>query len=112
MELVKEWHTGSVEARVINNDRHDRACVRQGAGGKYASVGQKKERRRGGKQAQKRRVKGQRRRVDVRIGTLNVGTMTGKERELADMMERRKLDIFNGSYQESRRLSDEGTRKG
>ncbi|KAK3525958.1 hypothetical protein QTP70_011402 [Hemibagrus guttatus] len=30
----------------------------------------------------------------VRIGTLNVGTMTGKGRELADMMERRKLDIL------------------
>ena len=70
------------------------AGVQQGAGGKYATVGQKKERRRGGKQAQKRRVKGHMRRVDVRIGTLNVGTMTGKGRGLADMMERRKLDIL------------------
>ena len=30
----------------------------------------------------------------VRVGTLNVGTMTGKGRELADMMDRRKVDIF------------------
>ena len=30
----------------------------------------------------------------LRVGTLNVGTMTGKGRELADMMERRKVDIL------------------
>ncbi|MCJ8736312.1 hypothetical protein PDJAM_G00258120 [Pangasius djambal] len=30
----------------------------------------------------------------VQAGTLNVGTMTGKGRELADMMERRKVDIL------------------
>ncbi|KAK3542975.1 hypothetical protein QTP70_008094, partial [Hemibagrus guttatus] len=32
--------------------------------------------------------------VGLRIGTLNVGTMTGKGRELAEMMERRKVDIL------------------
>lgn len=32
--------------------------------------------------------------MEVRVGTLNVGTMTGKGRELADMMERRKVDIL------------------
>ncbi|KAF7641145.1 hypothetical protein LDENG_00292100, partial [Lucifuga dentata] len=30
----------------------------------------------------------------MRVGTLNVGTMTGKARELADMMQRRKVDIL------------------
>ncbi|XP_063587803.1 uncharacterized protein LOC134765045 [Penaeus indicus] len=30
----------------------------------------------------------------IRIGTLNVGKMTGKSRELVDMIERRKLDIL------------------
>lgn len=30
----------------------------------------------------------------MRVGTLNVGTMKGKGRELADMMERRKVDIL------------------
>lgn len=30
----------------------------------------------------------------IRIGTLNVGTMTGKGREIADLMERRKIDIM------------------
>ena len=28
------------------------------------------------------------------MGVLNVGRMTGKGRELADMMQRRKVDIF------------------
>ena len=37
---------------------------------------------------------GRGRSVEVRVGTLNVGTMTGKGRELADMMERRKVDIL------------------
>ena len=31
--------------------------------------------------------------VVVGVGTLNVGAMTGKGRELADMMDRRKVDI-------------------
>lgn len=31
---------------------------------------------------------------EVRVGTLNVVTMTGKEGELADTMERRKVDIL------------------
>ena len=30
----------------------------------------------------------------VRIGTLNVGSMTGRSREVADVMERRKVDIL------------------
>ena len=32
--------------------------------------------------------------MELKVGTLNVGTMTGKGRELADMMERRKVDIL------------------
>ena len=30
----------------------------------------------------------------VRVGALNVGTVTGKGRELADMMDRRKVDTL------------------
>ena len=30
----------------------------------------------------------------MRVGTLNVGSMTGKGRELVNMMERRKIDIL------------------
>lgn len=32
--------------------------------------------------------------VDIRMGTLNVGSLTGKEFELADMLVRRKIDIL------------------
>lgn len=31
---------------------------------------------------------------ELRIGTLNVGTMTGQSREVPDVMERRKIDIL------------------
>ena len=56
-----------------------------------ATVGQRqRRRRRGGKRV---RREGENK-VVVRVGTLNVGTMTGKGRELADMMDRRKVDIF------------------
>ena len=34
------------------------------------------------------------RRSLIRVGTLNIGTMTGRGRELADMMERRNVDIL------------------
>jgi exonuclease III len=30
----------------------------------------------------------------IRVGTLYVGTMTGKSREVVDMMDRRKLDVL------------------
>ena len=30
----------------------------------------------------------------IRIGTLNMGTMTGRKRELADMIEQRNVDIL------------------
>ena len=32
--------------------------------------------------------------IGVRVGTLNVGTMTGRGRELADLMERRKVGVL------------------
>ena len=34
------------------------------------------------------------RRSFIRVGTLNIGTMTGRGRELTDMMERRNVDIL------------------
>ena len=43
---------------------------------------------------QRKRYKRKIRSVSLKFGTLNVGTITGKHRELADMMERRKIDIF------------------
>ncbi|KAK3553764.1 hypothetical protein QTP70_009178 [Hemibagrus guttatus] len=63
----------------------------QGAGGNWATVGR---RSRGGRRVHRQREKRKGKSVGLRIGTLNVGAMTGKGRELADMMERRKVDIL------------------
>ncbi|KAK3571489.1 hypothetical protein QTP86_012836 [Hemibagrus guttatus] len=63
----------------------------QGAGGNWATVG---HRSRGGRRVHRQREKRKGKSVGLRIGTLNVGTMTEKGRELADMMERRKVDIL------------------
>ncbi|KAK3516018.1 hypothetical protein QTP70_001751 [Hemibagrus guttatus] len=59
--------------------------------GNWATVG---GRSRGGRRVHRQREKRKGKSVGLRIGTLNVGTMTGKGRELADMMERRKVDIL------------------
>ncbi|KAK3565912.1 hypothetical protein QTP86_020321 [Hemibagrus guttatus] len=63
----------------------------QDAGGNWATVGR---RSRGERRVHRQREKRKGKSVGLRIGTLNVGTMTGKGRELADMMERRKMDIL------------------
>ncbi|KAK3555021.1 hypothetical protein QTP86_005710 [Hemibagrus guttatus] len=63
----------------------------QGAGGNWATVG---GRSRGGRRVHRQREKRKGKSVGLRIGTLNVGTVTGKGRELADVMERRKVDIL------------------
>ncbi|KAK3517734.1 hypothetical protein QTP70_017145 [Hemibagrus guttatus] len=63
----------------------------QGAGGNWATVGR---RSRGGRRVRRQREKRKGKSIGLRIGTLNVGTMTGKGRELADVMERRKVDIL------------------
>ncbi|KAK3515449.1 hypothetical protein QTP70_021407 [Hemibagrus guttatus] len=65
--------------------------ILRGAGGNWATVG---GRSRGGRRVHRQREKRKGKSVGLRIGTLNVGTMTGKGRELADMMERRKVDIL------------------
>ncbi|KAK3522059.1 hypothetical protein QTP70_022619, partial [Hemibagrus guttatus] len=65
--------------------------ILRGAGGNWATVGR---RSRGGRRVRRQREKRKGKSVGLRIGTLNVGTMTGKGRELADMMERRKVDIL------------------
>ena len=66
--------------------------VQQGAAGKYATVGQM--RKRGGKHVRDKHKRRMGRKMEVKVGTLNVGTMTGKGRELADMMVKRKVDIL------------------
>lgn len=47
-----------------------------------------------GKHVCKQREKKKVRNPGLRVGTLNVGTITGKARELVDMMQRRKVDIL------------------
>ncbi|XP_033097632.1 uncharacterized protein LOC117101710 [Anneissia japonica] len=49
-----------------------------------------KRTRRGGRRVRRVREKRKGRKVTVRVGNLNVGSMTGERRELADLMERRK----------------------
>ena len=66
--------------------------VQQGAAGKYTTVGQR--RKRGGKHVRDKHKRRMGRKMEVKVGTLNVGTMTGKGRELADMMVKRKVDIL------------------
>ncbi|XP_063859148.1 craniofacial development protein 2-like [Scylla paramamosain] len=67
------------------------AVPQQGAGGQYVTVGR---RRRGGR-VRKKQERRKDREVEIRVGSLNVGTMTGKGRKLAaDMMEKRKIDVL------------------
>ena len=64
----------------------------QGVGGNWATGGRK--RRRGGTHAQRRKEKRAGKSEEMRVGTLNVGTMSGKGGEIVDMMERRKIDVL------------------
>ena len=70
--------------------------AQQGTCGNYATAKQSenKSRKRGGKRVKKQREAWKGRCSLIRVGTLNIGTMTGRERELADMMERRNVDIL------------------
>ena len=70
--------------------------AQQGTCGNYATAkhSENKSRKRGGKRVKKQREAWKGRRSLIRVSTLNIGTMTGRERELADMMERRNVDIL------------------
>ncbi|KAF7688136.1 hypothetical protein HF521_014142 [Silurus meridionalis] len=65
----------------------------QGTGGNWATVGRRRKRR-GRRRLQRQQEKEKCRRVVVLVGTLNVGTMTGKGSYIAYMMERRKVDML------------------
>ena len=64
--------------------------------GNYATAkhSENKSRKRGGRRVKRQREVWKGRRSLIRVGTLNIGTMTGRGRELADMMERRNVDIL------------------
>ena len=70
--------------------------AQQGTCGNYATAKQSenKSRKRGGMRVKKQREAWKGRCSLIRVGTLNIGTMTGRGRELADMMERRNVDIL------------------
>ena len=53
-----------------------------------------KRRKKRGKRVKRQRELWEGRRTLITVGILNIGTMTGRERELAEMMERRKKDIL------------------
>ena len=70
--------------------------AQQGTCGNYATAehSENKRRKRGGRQVKRHREVWKGRRLHVRMGTLNVGTITEKGRELADLMEQRNVDIL------------------
>ena len=76
------------------------AVPQQGAGGNYATVGQRRKgrngrrRKRGGKRARRQREKRRAVKVVLKVGTLNVGSMTGRGREVAAVMENRQIDVL------------------
>ena len=61
--------------------------AQQGTCGNYATASENKSRKRGGRRVKRQREVWKGRCTLIRVGTLNIGTMTGRARELADMME-------------------------
>ena len=59
-----------------------------------AKQSENKRRKREGRRVKMQREVWKRRRSLIRVGDLNIGTMTGREREPVDMMERRNVDIL------------------
>ena len=89
----------------VNNSMLDRSrpglttaatgtVVQQGTSGNYDTDEQRGQRTKAGRRIQRLRKRRKAKSVEVRAATLNVGSMTGKGRELVDMMERRKVDIL------------------
>ena len=57
-----------------------------------AKQSENKSRKRGGRRVKEQQKAWKGRHSLTRVSTLNMGTLTGKRRELADMMERRNVD--------------------
>ena len=70
--------------------------ARQGTCGNYATVGlrENKRRKRRGTRVKRQPELWKGRCTLIRVVTLNIRTMTGRGRELEDMMERRNVDIL------------------
>ena len=69
--------------------------ARQGTCENYATSGfsENKRRKREGRRVKRQRELWKGRRTIIRVGTLNIRAMTGRERELADVMERSNVNI-------------------
>ena len=92
--------------RIIDKSIQDRSrpglpttasgIAQQGTCGNYATAkhSENKSRKRGERRVKRQWDVWKRRRSLIRVGTLNIGTMTGRGRELADMMEQRNVDIL------------------
>ena len=70
-------NAGSVGSGFLTKTASDNV-VQQGAVGKYATIGRR--RKRGGKHVRDKQKRRMGRKMEVKVGTLNVGTMTGKGR--------------------------------
>ena len=70
------------------------SVAQQGICENYATASKNKSRKRGGRRVKRQREVWKGRRSLIRVGTLNIGTMTGREREVADLMEQRNADIL------------------
>ena len=70
--------------------------AQRGTCGNYATTEhfENKSRKRGGRRVKKQREVWKGRRSLIRVGTLNIGTMIGRGRELADMIKRRNVNIL------------------
>ena len=70
--------------------------AQQGTCGNYAIAkhSENKIRKKGGRRVKKQREAWKGRCSFIRVDTINIGTMIGRGRELADMMERRNVDIL------------------
>ena len=70
--------------------------AQQGTCGNYATAkhNENKKRKRGGRQMKKQQEVQKGRHSLIRVGTLNIETMIGRRRELADLMEQRNVDIL------------------
>ena len=68
----------------------------QGTCGNYGTAGlsKSKRRKRGARRVKTQREMWKGRRTLIKVGTLSTGTMTGRGRERADMMEQRNVNIL------------------
>ena len=95
-----------IQIRIVDKSKPDRlrpglpttasGVAQQGTCGNYATAkhSENKSGKRGGRRVKRQQEVWKGRRSLVRVGTLNIGSMTEAGREQADMMERRNVDTL------------------